>query len=612
MAGLSYMQRRTSGIYEFRKRLPTELAGQPAPAHMRVAYPDLVNLKTGCFKGEVVRSLGTSDYGEAKRRDLREARNALDTFDAAMRALRLGPANAPQAGMPTGPDLEAIEAEAIAELLARDDEERTEGDDRRRLQTPGERAQWPDLVPVPEAWAKGMGEDHHFAYGIEIEEMAGEYRSAYARHDPAIVRAETIIALRRHGIPFDPTSTTFHQVGMSVLKGTVKAYDAMLRRQEGEVVETPPAPVPKAQLGPKLSEAFELWQEGSSAAAGAHRPAPRSVLEAQSAVRWFIGFHGDMRLGAVTKGHAREYQRALARMPRKLPAHLRRLPLRKLLERDLSGGEPRGATTVNKSLNMLAAIISHAMREGSLDAVPGFANPFGKDVKLRVDKREEEGREPFQPSDLAAIFSSRVYTQEHRPKAGAGEAAFWFPLIGLFTGMRLEEMAGLWLEDLRQDEETGSWFFDVTQLGDRRQVKTASSIRKVPVHSELVRIGLLRYRQSLIDRGASPRDTLWPRIKSAEGRPQSASWSKWFGRELRGEIGITDRRKVFHSFRHTFKRSARDAGIPEEMHDAITGHTGGGGIGKTYGSGVSLKPLLEAMDRIPAPAAVAGLMWSKA
>ena len=62
--------------------------------------------------------------------------------------------------------------------------------------------------------------------------------------------------------------------------------------------------------------------------------------------------------------------------------------------------------------------------------------------------------------------------------------------------MRLEEIAGLRIHDLRQDEETRPWFFDVHPHGVR-SVKTASSIRKVPVHPELERIGLLLYRQSV-------------------------------------------------------------------------------------------------------------------
>jgi hypothetical protein len=53
MAALSYMQRRKSGTYEFRKRLPEALAGKPVPSHMRDAFADLINPKTRCFKREV-------------------------------------------------------------------------------------------------------------------------------------------------------------------------------------------------------------------------------------------------------------------------------------------------------------------------------------------------------------------------------------------------------------------------------------------------------------------------------------------------------------------------------------------------------------------------------
>ena len=33
--------------------------------------------------------------------------------------------------------------------------------------------------------------------------------------------------------------------------------------------------------------------------------------------------------------------------------------------------------------------------------------------------------------------------------------------------------------------------------------------------------------------------------------------------------GITDRRKVFHSLRHSFKTACRRAGIRKESHDAL-------------------------------------------
>jgi hypothetical protein len=63
------MQRRASGTYEFRRRLPEALAGKPVPVHMRERFADLTNAKMGCFKRELVRSLETKELKDAKRRD---------------------------------------------------------------------------------------------------------------------------------------------------------------------------------------------------------------------------------------------------------------------------------------------------------------------------------------------------------------------------------------------------------------------------------------------------------------------------------------------------------------------------------------------------------------
>src|SRR4051812_20431733 len=126
MAALSYMQRRKSGTYEFRRRLPEALAGKPVPPHMRETFRDLINAKTRQFKREVVRSLDTKDFKEAKRRDHREALRATELFDHALTALVPGPVTATPSVAP-----EVIAEEVFADLLAGDEAERFQGDDRR-------------------------------------------------------------------------------------------------------------------------------------------------------------------------------------------------------------------------------------------------------------------------------------------------------------------------------------------------------------------------------------------------------------------------------------------------------------------------------------------------
>jgi integrase len=610
MAALSYMQRRVSGTYEFRKRLPEVLAGKDAPAHMRATFGDLINAKTGCFKRELVRSLHTKDIKQAKRRDHQEALRASQLFDEALRAL----AGNPTPGPLTDADLQEIADEVYAALLGADAAEREEGDDRRRFQTVEDREKWPDInsavpdVPgVPplaslSSSAKGMTKDHFHVYGGLLGMLADDFRGAFARRDPTIVFPETNIALKRRGIPLDRLSPQYRALALKVLEAHVRAYDAMGSRQRGEIVTTPALRVDR---GPTLSEALERWKAGGSAK-GAKKPSSNTVVEAEQAVRYFKELTGDMRLGDITRETARKLRDEIAKVPRALPVTLRKLPLPKLLERDLSGYQPRSATTVNKLLTLLGAIISQAERDGYLDKINGFVNPFGKGIRFVIHEREPV-RTLFDKADLKAIFNSPVFTQNSRPLGGGREAAFWFPLIGLLSGMRLDEIAQLRIRDLRQEEDRGRWFFDVDRSGER-STKTLSSIRHVPVHRELERIGLLRYRRKLIKRGAVPDDSLWPDVKTQGERPRSAAWSKWFGRYLRDKCDISNTSKVFHSFRHTFKRMTRDAGLLEEQHDALTGHSSSGSVGRGYGKGFSLGPLVEAIDKVAVPISLAHLV----
>jgi hypothetical protein len=180
--------------------LPRTLAGKPMPAHARPQLVELLNTKTGHFKRELAISLGTSDAREAKRRDLREAIRVDALFTEAQRRVT-SPAPLPSSSSDEAAiNLDELQSAVLAELLAQDEAEREEGDDRRRLQTVEERAQWPDLAAVPSGDAKGMLNDHFAAYGDALEVFRAEYRDAQARRDPSIVDAELRAILKRRGI----------------------------------------------------------------------------------------------------------------------------------------------------------------------------------------------------------------------------------------------------------------------------------------------------------------------------------------------------------------------------------------------------------------------------
>jgi hypothetical protein len=214
MAVISYIQRRRSGVYEFRKRLPQMLAGKPVPANMRDKFPSLVNTGAGRFKREFVQSLDTKETAAAKKQALRIALRLGIIVDEAVAALASPSSSAPTP-QPSGIAPHEIGEAVYRQLLADDEAERLMGDDRRRTTLAEydrelgkeigiERAaRWPDLEPLQPASGLGMQIDHSIVYDEETGDLAKEYRAAYARRDPSIVFAETAIELKKRGAVFE-------------------------------------------------------------------------------------------------------------------------------------------------------------------------------------------------------------------------------------------------------------------------------------------------------------------------------------------------------------------------------------------------------------------------
>jgi hypothetical protein len=214
-------------------------------------------------------------------------------------------------------------------------------------------------------------------------------------------------------------------------------------------------------------------------------------------------------------------------------------------------------------------------------------------MKIHNPAKEDGNRLPYDVDDLKAIFSSPIFRDGARPQGGAGEAAKWLPLIALFTGARLEEIGQALTNDMKHDD--GINYLDINTLdrGAGKRVKNRSSRRKLPVHPELVRCGLLAYVE---ERRRAGDERLFPALRPSVTGQITGNWSKWWSRYT-DDLGIVDDRKVFHSFRHAFKDACRAARIEEELHDALTGHTSAS-VGRKYGNGVPLDVLAEAVAKV--------------
>lgn len=435
-----------------------------------------------------------------------------------------------------------------------------------------------DIYKLADAWEAHIleedeearleeGERHHRKLAEALDII--EDKRALAVVDSSNLDDEIEDFVTAHGFALPTDPRLYRKLAYAFLKADARASGKLRQRQEGQAVDTPQAAPPVPAKGPisapgtgTMQDLFDYWK----------RQEPRSektLANATTALRKFTSLHGDMPASAVQKAHI--------------------LALRdKMVE---SGSSP---ATIKKDLGLLAAMFQVAIDDDHKFSVT--VNPR-VGVKVKGEVGEARVRVHFGPEDLKRIFASPVYSQGERPLGGAGEAAFWLPLIALFTGARLNEIGQLRPGDVKQEE--GIWHVVFTDEGEGMQLKEgAKNRRRVPVHPELTKLGFLDYAEKMKDAGAA---RLFPEIKPDSRDHLTGRWSKWWNRYL-DSVGIKEKGKDFHSFRHTFKHYARACGMPEDAHDAMTGHQNPT-IGRNYGNawGYPLKPLNAAIRRLKYP-----------
>lgn len=249
--------------------------------------------------------------------------------------------------------------------------------------------------------------------------------------------------------------------------------------------------------------------------------------------------------------------------------------------------------TINIKISRLSTIFGFAVHKGWVE------QNAASGIRVKVTDAGARKRKPFNLIELNTIFSSQIYTEGARPAQGRGEAAYWLPLLALYTGARREELGQLRTKDIElytySDDEgrvQSSWFIKITiDKEDDLKLKNSESERIIPVHLELERLGLISYVDLLREKGIY---RIFPDLKADVFNRLTSKWGEWFSRYLREVCGITDRRLVFHSFRHTFKDMARRSRIEEGLQRQIMGHSPGDIAGE-YGEGFDEYRVVEAM-----------------
>jgi len=152
--------------------------------------------------------------------------------------------------------------------------------------------------------------------------------------------------------------------------------------------------------------------------------------------------------------------------------------------------KPLATSSTRLLLARLSSVMAFAVDSGLLETNPVTASRIHKRLGSGKPKRRLDDNRGYSWSELVNLFSHAEFQKLRDAQGRPGNAVFWIPLMAAYTGARREELAQLYIEDIHQ-HECGSWFIRIIDDRPDKSVKTDSSRRDIPVHPDLIALGLL-------------------------------------------------------------------------------------------------------------------------
>ena len=241
--------------------------------------------------------------------------------------------------------------------------------------------------------------------------------------------------------------------------------------------------------------------------------------------------------------------------------------------------------TIKGYLQSFKEFLRYAVKEEIIQ------NSFSEFIDMPVNLSGTE-RAPFTNEELHIIFNEKTYPN---PRCRNNQAKFWVPIIALYHGCRLNEICQLDVNDIVQ--EKGVPCININSKGEDKKVKNKSSNRVIPIHPKLIDMNFLNYVEY---QRKNKQEKLFPELSQIARGRYSRKVQAWFARYL-DSIKITDKSKVFHSFRHTFETMAVEKKIPAEYQNAICGWTDQGIGQRLYAHKKDMNVMLEEISKINYP-----------
>lgn len=281
------------------------------------------------------------------------------------------------------------------------------------------------------------------------------------------------------------------------------------------------------------------------------------IGKAQGFLAVLLEYFGKDRLMAqITRHDASELKKVVQALPvnRKTRPETRDLPLLEAIK--VEGVQKVSVETVNNHMAMFFRFWDWAERH---DHAP---HKLFEGMKVKKAKQGDAGRKAYTREQTATMHAALT---GNTPGLVRKDDFKWGALLGLYTGARLREIAQLDRGDIRQ--EGGIWYIDINADAPNKSLKTHAAKRRVPLHSELIRLGFLEW---VATKPEGQRLFLSFSFNAKEGYGRNLG--RWFNTVFLPGLGLKESGLVFHSLRHTMVTRLAQAGVPEPLYQEIVGH----------------------------------------
>ena len=426
-----------------------------------------------------------------------------------------------------------------------------------------------------EIWGE-EAEIHSFALDSGITEISDDYLEDHVPAFSAFASLSEATVKTHHEQILDEMRKGRRDLIRAVLERMerLNTYEADYRDNAVHEIATPPL-VESPSLGGAIEDFLKENASNWTAKTLAQNKAYLSIL---------LEYFGDSHpVASITKQDASEVKKLVLA----LPANRNTIPKLKAMTLQQLTMEPGlkkiSTRTINSHIQMFKMFFDWTEAHGYTPTT------HFERMKVKQIKGGETGRMAFTPEQ-----SLRVYTELTQNTSGLvrKESHKWGMVLGMFTGARLNEICQLELDDLKREGEL--FYLHITDEGDeKKRVKTKAGRRKVPLHSELLKLGFLDFVET-----RKPGTRLFPDYSYSPNGGYGRNLGRWCNESFLPKLGIKDRDRVFHSFRHTLVTRLHQADVADPVVKSIVGHARQGVTQAVYNKeGYTLQQLKDAIDR---------------